>query len=94
MRRALAAALLLCAAPLAAQSGTCDIATTPAATLLLPYFEVDVGHAPPARTTVVSIVNVSPRPAIARVTLWTDFGDPLLAFNVAPTSRSRRGARR
>jgi hypothetical protein len=77
------AALLLAVAPLAS-ADNCDIAQRPAATLLLPYFEVDV-HARDktiAETdTSYTIVNVKAAPAIARTTLWTDWGYPVLSFN-------------
>ena len=40
---------------------TCDISVAPAATLLLPYFEVDFkSSAATARTTLFTITNVSP----------------------------------
>lgn len=63
---------------------SCDIAVLPAATLLLPYFEVDVDD-PQGETTLVTITNVTHLDAIARVTLWTDRGYPLFTFNVALT---------
>jgi hypothetical protein len=63
-----------------ANDDSCDIALLPAATLLLPYFEVDVEHH--TRTTLFTITNVAPREQIARVTLWTDYAYPVLTFNV------------
>ncbi|HET7434788.1 MAG TPA: hypothetical protein VFN10_08755 [Thermoanaerobaculia bacterium] len=62
---------------------SCDIALLPAATLLLPYFEVEVA-APPATaaTTLFTIVNVTQQPQIAHVTLWTDLAYPVLTFNI------------
>lgn len=62
---------------------SCDVALLPAATLLLPYFEVDI-HASQtiARTTLFTVVNTSQNPQIARVTLWTDFGYPVTDFNI------------
>ncbi len=62
---------------------SCDIATLPAATLLLPYFEVDL-HSPAttARTTLFTVLNTSSAPQIARVTLWTDWAFPVLTFNI------------
>src|SRR5439155_26326967 len=39
---------------------SCDLTNSPAATLLLPYFEVDMGTAGTGRTTIFSITNVSP----------------------------------
>jgi len=62
---------------------SCDIATMPAATLLLPYFEVDFNSpARTARTTLFSVINTSRSPQIARVTLWTDWAYPVLTFNI------------
>ncbi|HEV8659738.1 MAG TPA: hypothetical protein VGS96_14090 [Thermoanaerobaculia bacterium] len=62
---------------------SCDIGIAPAATLLLPFFEVDViGNPEQARNTVFSVVNVSPYPQIARVTLWTDWAYPVFTFNL------------
>ena len=59
---------------------SCDIGTAPAATLLLPYFEVDAVRG--GRTTIFSITNVSPYSQIAHVTLWTDWSFPVLDFNI------------
>ncbi len=75
--------LLLAAAPLAAGdlTGNCRLANQPAATLLVPYFEVDLANAA-GRTTLVSVNNAAPRPTLARMVLWTDWGVPTLAFDV------------
>ncbi|MFN7959704.1 MAG: hypothetical protein U0002_00365 [Thermoanaerobaculia bacterium] len=62
-----------------AEIGTID--DVPAATLLLPYFEVDLDNANGV-TTLFSINNASAAPAIAHVTLWTDLSVPTLDFNV------------
>jgi hypothetical protein len=62
---------------------TCDISVLPAATLLLPYFEVDIDHPDAsAQTTIFTVTNVSRFPQIARVTLWTDYAWPILNFNL------------
>lgn len=62
---------------------SCDVGVYPAATLLLPYFEVDFNSPQTtARTTIFTITNVSPNPQIAKVTLWTDWGFPLLGFSL------------
>ncbi len=62
---------------------SCDIGVGPAATLLLPYFQVELdGTASTARTTVFSVVNVSPSQQIARVTVWTDWSYPALTFSL------------
>jgi hypothetical protein len=60
---------------------SCDVVVLPAATLLLPYFEVDVDHAG-GETTLFTITNVTNTERIVRVTLWTDYAYPILAFNV------------
>jgi hypothetical protein len=60
---------------------TCDIIVAPAATLLLPYFEVDLQN-PGGQTTLFTITNVSRYSQIAHVTLWTDYAVPVLDFNI------------
>lgn len=79
----LAAILAVMPAPLLAGdlTGNCRLANQPAATLLIPYFEVDLDNLQGA-TTLVSVNNSAPRPALARVVLWTDWGVPTLAFDV------------
>lgn len=62
---------------------SCDIGVYPAATLLLPYFEVDFNApATTARTTLFTIVNTTRVPQIANVTIWTDWAYPVLDFDV------------
>jgi hypothetical protein len=71
-------ATILCA-PLAraGNDDSCDISVAPAATLLLPYFEVDfVSTARTARTTIFTVTNVSAQPRIAHVTLSADLKCP------------------
>ncbi len=61
----------------------CDIGVAPAATLLLPYFEVDFRTAPAsARTTIFTITNTSPMPEIAHCVLWTDWAFAAFTFNI------------
>jgi len=83
----LAVASLLLAASALAQTtdnnSSCDISVTPAATLLLPYFEVDTNGG--GTTTLFSVTNASPSPRIAHVTLWTDWAYPVLTFNLVLT---------
>ena len=65
------------------KDASCDIGTFPAATLLLPYFEVEVRkHVNDAANTIFSVINTSRQPQIARVTIWTDYGYPALWFNL------------
>jgi hypothetical protein len=62
---------------------SCDIGTAPAATLLLPYFEVDFrSPQTTARTTLFTITNVSALPQIAHVVVWTDYSFAALDFNI------------
>jgi hypothetical protein len=62
-----------------AEIGTID--DVPAATLLLPYFEVDFND-PNGITTLFSVNNASAAPALAHVTVWTDLSVPVLDFDV------------
>jgi hypothetical protein len=62
---------------------SCDISVAPAATLLLPYFEVDITSAAgTGETTLFTITNVSQLPQVAHVTLWTDWSYPVIDFNI------------
>lgn len=56
----------------------------PAATLLLPYFEVNLDDAA-GRTTIMSINNSEAEDVQARVVLWTDTGYPTLYFDLFMT---------
>lgn len=76
---ALAALVFFSSAPARAEIGTMD--AVPASTLLLPYFEVDLGNANGV-TTVLSVNNASASAAVANVTVWTDWGVPSLGFQV------------
>jgi hypothetical protein len=83
----LALVLLVAAIPLSAATvrndDSCDIGLYPAATLLLPYFEIDLQRIyGPGETTLVTVTNVSSVPQAARVTLWTDFAYPVISFNL------------
>ena len=71
----------------AASAELCTIDTVPAATLLLPYFEVDLSKPrfQKAEQTIISLQNAEAAPAIAHVTLWTDLSVPTLAFDVVLT---------
>lgn len=62
---------------------SCDIGTYPAATLLLPYFEVEVDKpGDHAANTIFTVVNTARAPQVIRVTVWTDYGYPTVWFNV------------
>ena len=59
--------------------GTID--AVPAATLLVPYFEVDIANAD-GINTLFSINNASATAVLAHVTVWTDQSVPALDFDV------------
>ncbi|HYO75135.1 MAG TPA: hypothetical protein VE010_01630 [Thermoanaerobaculia bacterium] len=61
-------------------NASCDIGVAPAATLLLPYFEVADSRV--GETTMFTITNVTSTARIARVTLWTDKSYPVLSFDI------------
>jgi hypothetical protein len=103
MKSALFLALLLAVSAEAATStslkptttdndDSCDISLLPAATLLLPYFELDLRTAQSlAQTTIFTIQNTTAMPQIARVTLWTDWSYPMLTFNLFLTGYDVQG---
>ncbi|MEO8277002.1 MAG: hypothetical protein ABI639_12360 [Thermoanaerobaculia bacterium] len=74
-----AALLAVLAGPAFAVIGTID--DVPAATLLLPYFEVDLDN-PSGATTLMSINNASAEATLAHVVLWTDLSVHVLDFNI------------
>jgi hypothetical protein len=59
----------------------CTVDDVPAATLLLPYFEVDPTSTDGV-TTLFEINNASAAAAIAHVVVWSDLSVPALDFNV------------
>jgi hypothetical protein len=67
------------AAPAAAV--TCTLDAVPGATLLLPYFEVDLNN-PNGLTTLFAINNASASAILAHVVIWSDLSVPILNFNV------------
>jgi hypothetical protein len=62
----------------------CTPDVVPAATLLVPYFEVDLGQctASAGSTTVIRMTSVQAAAQLANVVLWTDWSVPVLAFDV------------
>ncbi len=76
---ALAVAALTLAVP--AHADLCTIDATPAATLLLPYFEVDIDNAGGV-DTFMSINNASNTSVLTHVILWGDWSVEALDFNI------------
>jgi hypothetical protein len=64
------------------EDDSCDVSLLPAATLLLPYWEVDPSR-PDGENTLFTVTNTSAQPRIAHVTLWTDYAFPVIGFDVA-----------
>ena len=64
-----------------AQAAICDSDVKPAATLLLPYFEVDTVD-PAGVNTVFTVNNAYETAILAHVTVWSDLSSPVFDFNV------------
>jgi hypothetical protein len=64
-----------------ALAGVEIVSDQPAATLLLPYFEVNLTN-PSAATTLLSINDSSATAMLAHVVIWSDLSVPVLQFNV------------
>lgn len=89
-RIAAIAIALLAAIAAPAQADVCTIDRKPSATLLVPYFEVDLASTTGA-TTIVTVRNTATRPKLANVVLWTRWNVPGIAFNVyLPAMASQR----
>ncbi len=66
-----------------AEAEMCALDVVPAATLLLPYFEVDLGAEPGGGVnTVFTVHNALPTPTIGHVSLWTDWSQPVIDFDI------------
>ncbi|HZF12019.1 MAG TPA: hypothetical protein VFE33_24805, partial [Thermoanaerobaculia bacterium] len=83
MKRAAFLLALACLLTLAGQASAviCTVDDVPGATLLLPYFEVDLAN-PTGVTTLFSINNASATAILAHVVVWSDLSVPVLDFNV------------
>src|SRR4051794_37665561 len=83
MKKLVLGVSLMCAlaAGSPARAVICTIDAVPAATLLLPYFEVDLNN-PNGLTTLFSINNASATAVLAHVVVWSDLSVPVLDFNV------------
>jgi len=63
----------------------CAFDPVPAATLLFPFVSYDYLGGSNGQTTLIAITNVSAEAQIVHVTLWTDYSDPILDFNILLT---------
>ncbi len=85
MKRLALVLTLLCLLALGGQAFAelCTIDAVPAATLLLPYFEVDLAANPGEGVdTLFSINNASAAPTIAHISVWSDWTQPVLDFDI------------
>lgn len=84
--RSIATAVLVAAITLVPHAHA-DTDVTPAATLLLPYFEAELpatpGGATKGPTTWLTITSGVDDPILARVVVWSDLAVPVYGFNVA-----------
>lgn len=62
-------------------SAGAQVGNRPAATLLYPYFEVDLDD-PAGRSTQLSVQNTSGAPALAHAVVWTNCGFAVLDFTL------------
>jgi hypothetical protein len=68
-------------AALPATAAVCDVQVQPAATLLLPYFEVNLVN-PNIMDTLLWVNNALPNAELAHLTIWSDLGIQVTAFNI------------
>jgi hypothetical protein len=73
---------LLAAAPLTVRAQSCNFGNQPAATLLFPFFEVDLDDSS-GLTTLLAIANRSEtQSTLSHVVFWTDWGIPSASFDL------------
>jgi hypothetical protein len=78
----MAAALLMAGlATRPAPAALCALDNVPAATLLLPHFEVDSVD-PGGIDTVVRIQNATAEPTLVHLTLWSEWSQPVIDFDI------------
>lgn len=59
----------------------CAVDNAPAATLLFPFVVVDYNDIVGGEKSLITITNTSPHSQVTRITVWSDFGFPVLNFN-------------
>ncbi len=66
-----------------ASSELCAVDEVPAATLLIPHFMVDLDACETSGlNTVIKVTNASPTTTLAHLTFWTDWGAPVLHYEI------------
>jgi len=81
LKRVLALLLVVLASAGTAGASVCAVDFAPAATLLLPYFEVDIDD-PGGVDTFFTVNNASASAALVHVIVWTDMSVEALDFNI------------
>jgi len=81
LKKAILALLLGLAMAGGANAATCTIDQVPGATLLLPYFEVDIAN-PAGVDTLFTVNNASATAVLAHVIVWSDMSQEALDFNI------------
>jgi hypothetical protein len=81
-RKVIGCALAACAmfSHMGGALDVCAIQETPAATLLLPYFEVDLST-PYGKTTQVTVGDAMGTGGLVEAVVWTDLGVPIFSFD-------------
>jgi len=79
----LLAIILAAAGP--ASANICAFDNTPAATLLFPFAVIDYNDPVDGVSSLISITNTSWQTQIVHVTVWTDFGEAIINFNIILT---------
>lgn len=74
---------LIVAIALCAIAPVAMAAITPESDVLLPWFEIDLEHQQIGLATSLSIVNASPVPVQTRITVYTNWGIPVLEVPLA-----------
>jgi hypothetical protein len=78
---ALASSLAAGALTVPAVDAACEVGFGMGSTLLLPFFEVDLSN-PAGLTTLFAINNEGASTTMVRVVVWSDWGIPVLGFDV------------
>jgi hypothetical protein len=73
--------VVLAGAAMPARAAVCDVQVQPAATLLLPYFELNLAN-PNAMDTLFWVNNALPNAELVHLTIWSDLGIQVTAFNI------------
>lgn len=68
-----------------AEANICAFDNAPAATLLFPFVTVDYNDPVGGMSSQISITNTSWQTQVVHVTVWTDFGESILDFNIILT---------